>query len=271
MQTFSTALALFPKASARHWPRLAFYFCGWTLFRLLGVRLFREQVLPLNEFAVTANVEGNCGLNFLHEILIRKTYDFEPLRRSDAGVRVMFDVGANCGFYSLMCCSRDPKLKAVCFEPHPISVSRLQKNVAANRLERQISIVNAAVGANPGECTLEVSRDSSMAVVSTSSFRLFETSSKVEVKLVSLDDFADTAGLFPDLMKIDVEGFEVEVLRGAEKCLQRARYLILECHSPELKAECESLIQDSGFRTTAVGALVFAEKIGEADKPVKTD
>jgi FkbM family methyltransferase len=265
MQNYLMALALFPRASARQWPRLAYYFCGWSLFRLLGLRLFREQLLPLNEFVVSANVEGNCGLNFLHEILIRKAYDFEPLRRSDAGIGILFDVGANCGLYSLMCCSRDANLKAVCFEPHPLTFSRLQKNVAANRFERQISIVNAAVGANAGECTLEISGDSSMAAVSTSTFRLFETSSKVQVKLISLDDFAEASGLFPDLIKIDVEGFEVEVLRGAAKCLKRARYLIMECHSPELKAACESLLQESGFRTTAVGALVFAERMAKVD------
>ena len=238
---------------------MAFYFCGWALFRLLGLRLFREQLLPLRDFVVTADVEGNCGLNFLHEILIRKTYDFEPLRGS-GGIRVLFDVGANCGFYSLMCCSRDPQLKAVCFEPHPQTVSRLKKNIAANHLEGRMSVVNAAVGASAGECNLQISADSSMAAVSTSPIRLFETSSEMQVKLMSLDDYAGTTNLFPDLIKIDVEGFEVEVLRGAEKCLAHAKYLIVECHSPELKKTCRSLIQESGFRTTDVGALIFADK-----------
>ncbi len=204
MQRSLTALALFPRASPRYWPRMAFYFCGWALFRLFGLRVFREQLLPLRDFVVTADVEGNCGLNFLHEILIRKTYDFEPLRSSD-GIRVLFDVGANCGFYSLMCCSRFPQLKAVCFEPHPQTVSRLKKNVAANHLEPRMSVVNAAVGASAGECNLQISADSSMAAVSTSPMRLFETSSEVQVKLISLDDYAGITNLFPDLIKIDVE------------------------------------------------------------------
>ncbi len=52
------------------------------------------------------------------------------------------------------------------------------------------------------------------------------------------------------------------MLRGAGKCLAYAKYLIVECHSPELKKTCRSLIRDSGFQTTDVGALIFAEKKG---------
>lgn len=252
---------MFRAAPAKHWPRLLFYYLGWALFRLFRLRLFDEQRLPLKHLVVVADVEGNCGLNFLYEMLIRKNYDFEPLRGSNTGVRTLFDVGANCGFYSILCCSRDPELKAVCFEPQQLSMSRLQHNVVANRLDRQISVVKAAVGARAGECTLRISANSSLAAVSTSPVQLFEAASEVQVKLITLDEFAQSAGLFPDLIKVDVEGFEVEVLRGSEKCLQHARYLIVEHHSRELKGACESLIRDAGFRSTDAGTLLFAEKI----------
>ena len=54
----------------------------------------------------------------------------------------------------------------------------------------------------------------------------------------------------PDLMKIDVEGAELDVLRGARGILAAHHpVLFLEVHSPELRVDCESLLHDLGYAT----------------------
>ena len=82
----------------------------------------------------------------------------------------------------------------------------------------------------------------------------------IEVPMVSLDDYARTQSLYPDLIKIDVEGFEVEVLKGARICLEKARYVILEVHSDELARDSLQLLHEAHFQTRQQGALIFANK-----------
>lgn len=260
MEQLSVALGLFRKASIWHWPNLAFYFIGWALFRTTGLKVFRERELKLKEFTAVGDVEGNCGLNFLHEILLRGIYGFRNFA-GDPSVKVAFDVGANSGFFMLWCIAQNSQLRVICFEPHPISAARLRRHVSANAVESRVTLVEAAVGASAGHCTLNISPHSSMGFVSTSSHKLFENGGNVEVQMTTLDAFAATSQQFPDLLKIDVEGFEIEVLKGAPRCLAAAKYVMLEFHSEPLRVGCVQLLEEAGFNVEARGSILFAEKV----------
>ena len=98
-----------------------------------------------------------------------------------------------------------------------------------------------------------------MGVVASSSMQCLESPTAVKVRMISLDDYAAQARVRPDLLKIDVEGFEVEVLKGAGSCLATAHYVILECHSEELTRQCQAILAGAGFRTALEGALLFAQ------------
>jgi FkbM family methyltransferase len=169
-------------------------------------------------------------------------------------------VGANAGFFTLWSIAQNPGLQASCFEPHPISAARLRKQIAANSADARITVVEAAAGSSSGRCSLNISSDSSMGIVSDSTHQLFENGTKVEVEITTLDSFALSKGFFPDLLKIDVEGFEVEVLKGAAKCLASAKYVILEYHSAQLRTECVNLLQNAGFQIESRGSILFAAK-----------
>ena len=78
--------------------------------------------------------------------------------------------------------------------------------------------------------------------------------------MVSLDDYAKTQAQYPDLIKIDVEGFEVEVLKGARRCLDHARFVVLEVHSDQLAKDSLDLLHEAKFHTTQQNALIFATK-----------
>ena len=256
------AFGLFGAAPILHWPGLAWYFLGWLTHRATGRCLFGERTLVFRPFRISATVSGLGGLVFLHEILARHIYDFAPLR-DDPDVRVVFDAGANCGFFALTQASANARLQIVCFEPHPATFQRLQKNVALNHLETRITAVQAAVGSASGVCELNVSPESSMGIVAESPTQFLERPRKVPVSLVSLDDYARAQGVWPDFLKIDVEGFEGEVLRGARQVLGRAKHVVLEHHSPALLAECTARLREAGFEIeTAREHLLVGRKVG---------
>lgn len=259
MSRLAVALSFFTHASPWRWPGLAFYFAGWMLCRCCGLRLFRERVLHLESFRVIGDVEGQSGLVFLHEVLVRRIYDFPALQAArDLGL--MYDVGANAGAYTLALCAERPTLRAVSFEPHPATFERLRRNLSLNHFEPRATAVHAAVTAASGQCVLNISPESSMGVVATSDAQCLDAPVGVAVEAVALDDFARRQNTYPDLLKIDVEGFEVEVLKGARACLEHARFVILECHSDSLVRDSLALLHATGFTTDLAGNLVFAHR-----------
>lgn len=259
MHHLRVALSFFSHTGLRYWPGLAFYFVGWLFFRVSGVRLFRERRLHVEDLIINADVEGQSGLVFLHEILIERIYD-SPAFCDAKDIRVIFDAGANCGFYTLVATRRWPSAQAFCFEPHPTTFNRLQQNIRCNDLAMRVTAVPAAVSSASGSCSFEVSAGSSMGAVALAARPASGKNHTLEVPMVSLDDYAKTQSRYPDLIKIDVEGFEVEVLKGARMCLGRARYVVLEIHSDQLARDSLELLHKANFHTTQRDDLIFATK-----------
>lgn len=259
MEQLRIALDFFKHSSVVQWPGLALYFSGWALHRTTGLKLFEERQIHLKAFSAVGDVEGNCGLNFLHEIAIRNSYEYKDFLRGEK-VSTVFDAGANCGFFTLLYLSRNRHAKAYCFEPHPVTANRLRKNIVANGLQDRMVLVEAAIGSEPGECTFQISEGSSMGTVAGSSHKLFDKAKEVKVKILSLDAFAKEAGVYPEFLKIDVEGFEVEALKGATKCLEHARFAVLEFHNDALRDQCLEILRHAGFTAEVHTTLIFAKK-----------
>ena len=112
--------------------------------------------------------------------------------------------------------------KVVTFEPIKRNTEVIQNNIALNSIQN-ISVENKAVGAGAG--TILVSRRSCASVITNKII-----GSQVEV--INLDSFCH---LEPTLIKIDVEGFEVEVLRGAAQILRSLPKLAIEIHADTLQ------------------------------------
>jgi FkbM family methyltransferase len=145
---------------------------------------------------------------------------------------VFADVGANLGLYTLWAARlAGPKGQVHAFEPVPDVCERLTRNVALNGFA-QVRIVPAGVGAEPGRITLYRHLGASGI---TSRYRA-EQGPGIEVPVTTLDREFPPERRPPDLIKIDVEGMELEVLRGGRRLLAAAAppLVVLEAnHMPE--------------------------------------
>jgi FkbM family methyltransferase len=109
--------------------------------------------------------------------------------------------------------------RVVSFEPHPDNIHVLRRNIELNGL-RNTTAVHAAVGSRGGKLFIRARSNAKVA----------NGGRGIEVPVVTIDDWAESRGIWPDLIKIDVEGYEFEVLRGATKALARTPALSVEIH-----------------------------------------
>ena len=128
------------------------------------------------------------------------------------------DCGANIGTYTLLAANAvGPTGRVVRFEPSSKAYSRLVENVEVNGLGGCVIARHAAVGAGPGTVNLSVGSDVSNTVIGAG-----EGGGAVEsVPVVTVDD--EVLEQSPCLVKIDVEGFELEALKGMTALLGTAR------------------------------------------------
>ncbi len=140
-------------------------------------------------------------------------------------VRVVLDVGGNVGQTACEYTSYFPQAQIYTFEPVPASFAKLQSAVA--NLPR-VKAFQMAVGSSTGTVFMNVGDDSQL----NSIVKVKDSTSVIEVPLDSLDHIVSSLSLDQiDLLKIDVEGFELEVLKGAVRLFaeKKVRFLVIEC------------------------------------------
>jgi FkbM family methyltransferase len=162
----------------------------------------------------------------------------------------VIDVGANVGYYTLLAASCvGPTGKVFAIEPSPYAYARLKETVAANALS-QVVTLQAALGSAGGEGVLYMppSGNHSPSMV------LCDQEDYWRVPLRTLDDCLEEWGLERvDLLKMDVEGFEPQVLRGARLALSTGKIRTLLC---ELN---DWLLRRAGGSAEELFSLIDAE------------
>jgi FkbM family methyltransferase len=155
---------------------------------------------------------------------MRKRQAFEAEIKKGA---VVYDIGANVGFYSLLASELvGAEGHVYAFEPLPRNVAFLKKHIALNHLEN-VTVIEAAVSDAGGEAYFNLGASTSMGHLAESG--------EITVEKVSLDEML-AKGLLrpPEYMKVDVEGAEFEALKGARKLLEKYRpVLFLDTHQRE--------------------------------------
>jgi FkbM family methyltransferase len=152
------------------------------------------------------------------------------VRRLERGA-VMYDIGANLGFFSLVAARLvGPDGRVYAFEPAPDNATAIARNAGLNQLEN-IVVIPRAVSASAGTARLQVVDDQSWSCLEE--FGEHPNTERVlEVSTVAIDDLVATGELPPPaLVKIDVEGAELAVLEGMAATIERHRpAIVCELH-----------------------------------------
>jgi FkbM family methyltransferase len=135
------------------------------------------------------------------------------MREVSAGDHIA-EVGASIGLYALAFAGRVGAAGHVtAFEPDPDSTSALEANIAVNGWQDRVTVIRAAVG----QCSGQVRFASARGQESRIEVRPDVRDGVIAVPMVTIDDAF--AGRRIDMIKIDVEGFEQQVLEGARTIL----------------------------------------------------
>jgi FkbM family methyltransferase len=165
---------------------------------------------------------------------------------------VFYDVGGNIGYFSLLAAHLGVRT-VVAFEPLERLARRAEDNAALNGFGDIVRVVPLGLGDVRGAANYEPGPDWNCGAGRVNG--ISGAGEGVTVRLTTLDDFlAETGGAPPTVMKIDVEGFEANVLRGAGRLLAEhpPRTIVFEgdC-SPQGELgdrELGRILEDAGYR-----------------------
>jgi FkbM family methyltransferase len=158
------------------------------------------------------------------------------------------DVGAHIGWFTTVgACRVGGAGRVLACEPYPPNAALLKRNLVQNDCNN-VRLVEAALGSLPGIIALAKAGGDSGGVTALE----WAWDGRVEVPITTLDEIADGLGSVA-LIKVDVEGWEAHVLRGAARTLLHTERVLIEINPAALKKagsspeEVFSLLQEAGF------------------------
>lgn len=191
----------------------------------------------------------------------------------------VLEVGANIGYFALQEADiLGERAKIHTFEPSPKNVDLLSRNIELNGFSDRFVVNQAAIGDEPGSVRLQLASESNLhSVVPNGSGELAD-GNEIEVDMYSLDSYIDSAGIDPgsvNVVRMDVEGYEVEVFDGMSSILEAdgPMLVFLEFH-PQLRTPAEmapvySSLDDNGFEIVSTTTTIHTGPY-EVDLDVET-
>lgn len=183
------------------------------------------------------------------------------LRNTD----VFYDVGANVGTYTILAASA-VGARTVSFEPIPSTYSALVDNVRLNRVDELVRTLNVGVGSQSGEVKFSVEFDVMNHALASDD----QTTQSISAPVVTIDELASHES--PTAVKIDVEGYESEVILGSLKTLSNkaVKAILIELNGFGARYgfnedEVHTTLLDHGF-----GAFVyepFSRELNRISRP----
>lgn len=164
---------------------------------------------------------------------------------------VCYDIGGYKGYYSGVMALKGAEQVFV-FEPMPANVGKIKRLIELNP-SLPIHLKQYAVSDTSGEAIFKLMPEETMGKLESSSFQKNdEAVTALTVQCITLDDLINKGVPEPDFIKIDVEGAEEFVLRGAKGLLQRKQpFLMIEVHSPAIGERCVEVLQEH-YKTITV-------------------
>jgi len=261
--TFRLALYLYRFAGT--WPErfsLSYFLLQFFLAHCVPKRFHPGDTLLRVQGMTYVMDPGSTEIFTLGELYGDRHYDRLGDFTPKPGWTVV-DVGANVGMFTFQQARRGARVYA--FEPNPDCYRRLLHGVVKNRWTSSILVFNAAVGlrAGLGMIACQAQQTTAGVVVPVEQANVGRD---LAVTITSLDlMFPSLMVTHVDLLKIDVEGAEIEVLQGARHVLALVDRIVLEYHSPDLLQQACTLLGGYGFTSlmhvdTGATGILYAKK-----------
>jgi len=219
------------------------------------VHRLSHRIVPADK-KVWAQIESGPAKGLWLEVNPRTGQDYvrgeaeecvqDILNRNLRAGMVFYDLGANIGLFSLLAARLvGPGGKVFSFEPEKAVAERLRRNIARNEFSN-VAVIEAGVWSSSCEKQFAPA-DSASPDHGTGTFVTGAARSGASIRCISLDDFARTAPP-PDIIKCDVEGAEVEALRGAQDLIEKHRpRIVCEMHSTENEHDFRQILQQRDY------------------------
>jgi FkbM family methyltransferase len=203
------------------------------------------------------------------DIIRRDRYGYDPYldierlaKILNNPVSIVFDVGANDGGTISAVRKIFPASRIISFEPHPVTFARLTERTKG---WRDIELVQVALGEEHGKTSMfeyDLSVLNSLVPNAEFTTRYGMDSKTIEVNCTTLDRFCTDRGINSiDLLKIDTEGYDAHVLRGATSMLRRGavKFVYFEYYDVQQRPgvsggallEMDEVLRPHGFRYIA--------------------
>ena len=165
-----------------------------------------------------AEAEGERGrVAARHRHLSWNPEEYAAFKSAVRPGATVLDVGANVGAYTVLFAQwAGAAGRVIAFEPSPETIAGLREHVRINAVADRVEIVDAAVSSGEGTASFDCAGASGANALVAADGGI---AGAITVRTTSLDRFCESRGLRPSVIKIDVEGAELDVLRGARQTL----------------------------------------------------
>lgn len=215
-------------------------------------RLFFRLFSPKEEFTHKIDAGPAQGLTILIKLpqdkeMWKGTYELDFCKKIVGEVRksdICYDIGAFHGYISGIFAKAGAR-KVLAFEPLPENQKIIRQVIKMNDT-LPIQLEPKAVSNTEGTQELQIHDDQSMNQMCLGTGLL--NKNKIKITTTTVDATAKKIGMWPDILKIDVEGAEKLVLLGSVAALQKTvRLVFMEIHNSEAEVECKRMLENSGF------------------------
>jgi FkbM family methyltransferase len=215
---------------------------------IMRARIFSE------DFRVIREIQGSKMLLNLNDAGISQELFFTGIHEPEStnslkgilshGMTIV-EVGANIGYYALLeagIIGRNGHI--IAFEPSPINMTTFRANIALNGLEDRIETYQMGVGNKTHRMQFHIINKGNLSSFYQRAYsKDIQIISTIEVDVVALDDFFQSKPIKIDFLRMDVEGYEMEIIKGMQNMLKTEKApdkLFIEIHSSLLNSNSYS-------------------------------
>jgi FkbM family methyltransferase len=158
--------------------------------------------------------------------------EFAALSRaaSDPG-GILFDIGAHCGLISAMWCAAKPGNRVFSFEPSPALVQRVAEIRDLNQFGDRMNVNQIGIGESNGKTAMLMDPVGGFVQSRHFDHTMWSAPESIEVTIESIEAASARLNVIPNFIKLDIEGYEYEAIKGSVAFLSQHRPVIfLELH-----------------------------------------